>query len=294
MTRSPLWQTWFFSCAVLVAIMVNLFFRPDMNVQLLMLVPAVAILGLPHGALDLPIAQSFWSLKGWRGHALFAGLYTGLASLLICVWIAFPGPTLWAFLVYSAFHFSGDWDDSAVALRWTGGAATVGATALFKREEVATIFSYLAPETAANLAALLLAVCGAMALIFYIAIIASEPKLRTKAAIEQGFIWIAAACLSPLVYFVVYFCTLHSVRHFTGALEGLDNTRSALRVAILLSVVTALVGLIGFMTLQRSGTEIMEQSILQIVFIGLAALTVPHMILVDRFQHQTRARDDSP
>jgi hypothetical protein len=30
------------------------------------------------------------------------------------------------------------------------------------------------------------------------------------------------------------------------------------------------------------------QSVLQIVFIGVAALTVPHMILVDRFQKQKR------
>jgi hypothetical protein len=33
----------------------------------------------------------------------------------------------------------------------------------------------------------------------------------------------------------------------------------------------------------------MEQSILQIVFIGIAALTVPHMLLVDRFQ---KLKDD--
>jgi len=286
MTASPLWQTWVFACAVLITIGANLVFQPDITVQLLMLVPAVAILGLPHGALDLPIAQSLWPLKGWWGHARFAGLYIGLALLLIGIWIAFPGLALCAFLIYSAVHFSGDWDHSANTLRWIGGIATVGAPALFHRDEVAIIFSYLAPEQAANFAALFLALSGAAALALYVVLVTFQPRLRTSAALEQGIIWIAAAFLAPLVYFVIYFCALHSVRHFSDAFDFLDHKRHALGVAGLLCVMTVLAGFFGFAIMQRFETIDVEQSILQIVFIGLAALTVPHMILVERFQNQ--------
>jgi Brp/Blh family beta-carotene 15,15'-monooxygenase len=112
--------------------------------------------------------------------------------------------------------------------------------------------------------------------------------LRNSAAGEQGIIWIAAACLTPLIYFVVYFCMLHSVRHFSNAFASLDYPHQGLRVATLLSVVTVFAGVIGFIVLQGFKPELLEQSILRIIFIGLAALTVPHMILVDRFQRKLK------
>jgi Brp/Blh family beta-carotene 15,15'-monooxygenase len=288
MTTSPLWQTMIFATAALAMIAVNLLFQPDLTFQVLMLAPAVAILGLPHGALDLPIAQSLWSLQGWRSNACFAGLYIGLALILVCFWIVFPGPTLCAFLIYSAVHFSGDWDDAGSALRWTGGVAAVGAPALFGQEDVATIFSYLAPQGAADFAAQFLAFSGAAALIFCITLVIFRPVFRTRAAVELGIIWIAAACLAPLVYFIVYFCALHSVRHFTNALASLDRKRHALGSVALLCVVTVLAGCLAFMVMQRAGSDFLAPSILKIVFIGLAALTVPHMILVDRFQFQSK------
>jgi zinc transporter ZupT len=81
---------------------------------------------------------------------------------------------------------------------------------------------------------------------------------------------------------------LHSVRHFSNALASLDDPHQGLRVAALLSAVTVVAGLIGFVVLQGFKPELFEQSLLRIVFIGLAALTVPHMILVDRFQRKLK------
>jgi Brp/Blh family beta-carotene 15,15'-monooxygenase len=283
-----IWQTWLFAAVAFVTIAVSLIGQPDLTVQLFILAPAVAILGLPHGALDLPIAQALWPLDGCRGKLRFVGLYVGLALLVVVVWIILPGPALIAFLIYSAVHFSGDWDDAGTTLRVCGGVATVGAPALFRSDEVTTLFSYLAPEPAANVAAVFLAVAGGLSLSVFAATIVLRSSSRTNAAFEQGVIWMMAACLSPLVYFIVYFCTLHSVRHFNDALLSLNNRRQALRVAVILSGVTVVAGLIGFTALSATDPELLEQSILRIVFIGLAALTVPHMILVDRFQRQTK------
>jgi Brp/Blh family beta-carotene 15,15'-monooxygenase len=283
-----IWQTWLFAAAALLTIVVSLVGQPDLITQLFILAPAVAILGLPHGALDLPIAQALWPLDGWRGKLRFVGLYVCLALLVIAVWIVLPGTALYVFLFYSAFHFSGDWDGAGATLRFSGGVATVGAPALFQTGEVATLFGYLAPEPAAELAALLLAVIAGISLGIFVATISLRPQLRNSAAGEQGIIWIAAACLTPLVYFVVYFCMLHSVRHFSNAFASLDDPHQGLRVATLLSVVTVFAGVIGFIVLQGFKPELLEQSILRIIFIGLAALTVPHMILVDRFQRKLK------
>ena len=286
MTVPKIWQTWLFASVAFLTTVVSLVGQPDLITQLFILAPAVAILGLPHGALDLPIAQTLWPLNGWRGKLRFVSLYLGLSLLLIITWIFLPGPALFVFLIYSAFHFSGDWDDSGIILRFSGGAATVGAPALFQTEEVAKLFSQLAPESAANSATILLAVMGGMFLCMFVATIMVWPQFRTRAASEQGIIWISAACLTPLIYFVIYFCILHSIRHFSNAIASLEYPRQGLRVAILLSGVTVLAGFIGFLVLQGTKPELLDQSVLKIIFIGLAALTVPHMILVDRFQRK--------
>lgn len=286
MTVQKTWQTWLFASVAFLTAVVSLVGQTDLTMQLFILAPAVTILGLPHGALDLSIAQALWPLDGWRGKLRFVFLYVGVALLVIIAWILLPGPALFAFLIYSAFHFSGDWDGAGATLRLSGGAATIGAPALFQTDEVAALFSHLAPESAANSAAILLAVIGGIFLSIFVATIILWPQFRTRAASEQGIIWITAACLSPLIYFVIYFCILHSIRHFNNAMTSLEDPRQGLRLAILLSAVTVFAGLIGFIVLQGSEPELLEQSILRIIFIGLAALTVPHMILVERFQRK--------
>lgn len=172
-----------------------------------------------------------------------------------------------------------------------GGVATIGAPALFWQAEVSDLFAFLAPAPAAGIAAMCLAYTGGAALVFYIATLAVQPASRTRAAVEQAFIWIAAACLSPLVYFVLYFCTLHSLRHLNDALQSVEDKRKALRVAAILSAVVIVAALISFGVLQATETFVLEQSIMQVVFIGLAGLTVPHMLLIDRYQRRARLYD---
>ena len=94
MMTTPAWQTWLFAAAAIVTISVNLLFQPDLIFQLLMLIPAIVVLGLPHGALDLSIAQALWPLIGWQGKTCFVGAYVGLTLLVIGFWIVFPGPAL--------------------------------------------------------------------------------------------------------------------------------------------------------------------------------------------------------
>ena len=89
------------------------------------------------------------------------------------------------------------------------------------------------------------------------------------------------------MYFAVYFCALHSVRHFTATLRAVPDGRRAMGLAVALSVAVTLVaaGILRYgAPLQAVDTT---GQILRIVFIGLAALTVPHMILVDRFERGT-------
>ena len=109
MTNFSVWQTWLFVGVAAFAVVMTGLIEPDLTTQVLLLVPLVAVFGLPHGALDLPIAQALWPFRGWRGKARFSILYLSIAGLVVLVWVLLPSLSLFAFLIYSAFHFFGDW-----------------------------------------------------------------------------------------------------------------------------------------------------------------------------------------
>ena len=89
--------------------------------------------------------------------------------------------------------------------------------------------------------------------------------------------------LPPLAAFALYFCVIHSARHLGytwGRLRALAYPPSILiLLAVSFTLVTWGVGIVIFWLMPT--TEIIDGAILQIIFIGLAALTVPHMLLVD-------------
>lgn len=282
MTALPHWQVALFGMCVACVIAVQFIFALTLNQQILLIAPLVAILGLPHGALDLPIAQALWPLDTRSAKLQFFAIYIGLVCVVIVLWVLFPGPALIAFLGYSILHFSDDWAAATPPLRWTGGFATIGGVSLFHTTEVALIFSYLAPDAFALTAAKTLAILGAVSLMTFITALILRPANRTQAALEQVLIWVAAFALPPLLFFIVYFCSLHSVRHFTQTLQSVPNTGQALVISAVLScAVVAIAGMVWLLLPQTS-----VKLSLQIVFIGLAALTVPHMLLVDRLHRQ--------
>lgn len=283
MIAAPLWQTVLFGMFAGFALVLEVTTQPGLSLQFLLLAPLVAILGLPHGALDLPIAEVLWPLDGWRGKLWFVAVYLGLAAAVIVVWMLIPGVALAAFLAYSVLHFSDDWSNAASPLRWTGGIATIGAPALFHPEEVAILFIHLATPDAADFSTNLAALGGALGLGIFIAICIFKPEARGQAAVEQAMLWGIGALLPPLLFFTVYFCGLHSLRHFSVTIQSVPRARRAFVISVLLS---GLVILMAAMFLQSQVSadfgEVLKVS-LQTIFIGLAALTVPHMILIERF-----------
>lgn len=282
----PRWQTTLFAAIALLTVIAATATRFDLRFQILLLAPLVAVLGLPHGGLDLAIAEALWRLDGWRGKLSFAFAYLGLAAVVIALWLALPALALPAFLAYSMLHFSEDWQGAAGPLRWTGGVATVAAPAVAHRGEVAELFGYLAPASAAGPATDVLAVAGVAALVALFAAVVLSRPCRGQAAVEQSVLWIAALALQPLIYFTVYFCALHSIRHFGATLLSMDGRRRALITAAGLSaLVIAGAGLV-VIYLQARHTVTLDETLFRVIFIGLAALTVPHMILVDRFRRR--------
>ena len=90
-------------------------------------------------------------------------------------------------------------------------------------------------------------------------------------------------CFSPLIAFTIYFCFLHSIRHSISLVCQIDKTnfRNGLKIfikkALPLTILTTIFCLIGLYLLNNSYD--LDNSILKIVFIGLASLTFPHILL---------------
>ena len=89
--------------------------------------------------------------------------------------------------------------------------------------------------------------------------------------------------LSPLVAFTLYFCFLHSIRHSISLIYEIDKNDFAngcklfIKKAIPLTILTIFLSLIGLYLLSNNYS--FESSILKIIFIGLASLTFPHILL---------------
>jgi Brp/Blh family beta-carotene 15,15'-monooxygenase len=90
------------------------------------------------------------------------------------------------------------------------------------------------------------------------------------------------AILPPLAGFALYFCAVHSRRHFQHIWQDITavlSPRAALMLAGGLTIASWILALALF--INQPAIDGVDAAILRSVFILLAALTVPHMLLVD-------------
>jgi Brp/Blh family beta-carotene 15,15'-monooxygenase len=238
----------------------------------------VAIVGLPHGALDPLVARQAGLWRTPLGLAGFLIAYLLLAGVAGLLWFYAPMLALIGFLAYSAWHFSGDWrDDLPLGLRLCAGVAIVSAPALLHRDLVTEYFSLLAGPRGAAALVQVLAWLALPALLGMATAAARCRRDRWVISAELMVLATAAVMLTPLVLFLLYFCGLHSPRHLLHAAEGL-NRKAATATAVGLTVITvALAALV--VVLGPPGR--LDERLLQLTFIALAVLTVPHMVLIE-------------
>jgi Brp/Blh family beta-carotene 15,15'-monooxygenase len=88
--------------------------------------------------------------------------------------------------------------------------------------------------------------------------------------------------LTPVLAFTLYFCFLHSIRHSIKLIFELDKSiKSGLRKfisrAIPLTLVTGVIFLLAIFFLNNFYK--LDEAIYKVIFIGLASLTFPHILL---------------
>lgn len=254
--------------------------EPPLVVQIAAIAILAAVLGMPHGALDPLIARR---LGLWRTPLTFAAFnlaYIGVAAAVVALWLIAPVPSLVAFLLISAAHFGSDWNrERPLALRFLTGAALLSLPSLRDQDAVADLYVTLAGDGARAVAATQAAL-GPVLLVG----LAVAAVIAARRAPHEAFELLSAAALAllapPLMFFIVYFCTLHSARHLREGFREEHGHGRRLTLLVVAAYTLAPLALAAAFLVGTAGTAALDEQLLRVVFIGLAALTVPHMALV--------------
>jgi Brp/Blh family beta-carotene 15,15'-monooxygenase len=260
----------------------------DLGVWNLIGLAGIVLIGLPHGALDGAVAMHLGLVDKFSTMARFVIIYVGLAGLVVGAWIIAPSLSLIVFLIISMLHFgAGDARHGEGVLRFAetmahGGLAIVGISQ-FHRSEVDEIFYYLINQDTAMvwLAINVLTVAVIVAIIACVSQAAKDVKWSAT-TLELLILGILYALVPPLLGFAIYFCLVHSARHFKRILSTIKATVDFSNIknqAILFTTASWIAAGIAFWMLADFADP--GPTVMRITFIGLAALTVPHMLLID-------------
>lgn len=267
--------------ALLAAAAAVLLPRMSPREELLVFAVLVAVLGVPHGALDPIFARQLYGIGSPRGWIAFAVCYVALGAMVAGLWWLAPGVLLMLFLAASAAHFSGDLaPGTPLVFRIFYGGAAIVFPVLLHAVEVSQLFAFLAGENAANMLVAGLRWLAWPWLLGTAACLLLTLKRDWLTGLEVASVSLLAIAVTPLLAFTVFFCGMHSARHAlrTRHYAGLSVQRLLLVSAAPMAAVLAGSAL-AWHFLKASP---LDMRVTQIVFIGLAALTAPHMVLVER------------
>jgi beta-carotene 15,15'-dioxygenase len=272
----------FFPLAVLLSLVLTQQF-PDLLTpiaQIAVLGIVITLFGLPHGALDPWIAQQI-GLSHTRTEAfIFTTIYLAISVFVVLIWLWLPALSLGVFLCISAWHFAGDWSKSLnTQLRLSAGALLLLMPIGFHTEAVYSIFEQLSGQTGGLLAISLALPTWFLTIAMIILVGGALWKQQWQSALEFISLFLLAYFTPPLLYFTLYFCLLHSPRHLSELFIAAPTTEhsSMLRMMLIYTLATlVLLGGLGWYWATLPTSTL----ILRLIFIGLAAVTVPHMLLI--------------
>lgn len=282
------------ACVLAVALALSPFLPSlSISLQLGILALAVTVFGLPHGALDLALVRG--ASDGSRMALAGAiGVYLVASGAVLAAWILAPVAALTGFLAIAVVHFGlGDTEDlhgpqRAVEVVARGGFAAIAPLAFHPRTTRDLFFMLTGPESAATLDGVLAVVAVPASVLWGAALAASiawRVARRTRLAPVAELVLTTAifAVFHPLASFLLYFCLVHSVRHLAdlGAARFPNSPSAAARWLFLESIpftsATVLLACVAWPIL-TSFTDV-DGAMMRLVFWGLSALTMPHMIL---------------
>ena len=256
-------------------------------------------IGVSHGSLDNMKGKKLFEIFKINNFFIFYLSYILLAILIIIFWVIFPSISLVIFLIVASYHF-GKEDTSFLIkkksfynplLFFFKGSLIILAPMYFHFDETINIFKFLLVENESFYNFLnfvetnkILLFCIILSTLSNILLFVKNFELKKFIIFLDYFsILIINYYFSPLVAFTLYFCFLHSIRHSITLIFELNRENLSeginifLKKALPLTILTAIFCLISLFFLNN--TYSFDSSILKVIFIGLASLTFPHILL---------------
>ena len=271
----------------------------NLNISSILCLLLILIIGVSHGSLDHIKGKKLLKLFNLKSTYIFYITYILISAAVIVTWILLPSMTLILFLIIASYHFGkedtqfliNDGTYFTQILYFFKGFLIILAPLYFHFQETIAIFKLLLIDNEAFYSSLNLIETNKVIQIGIIFSTLSSIFLFLKNFEIKKFIifldyfsiLILNYYLLPLLAFTVYFCFLHSIRHSISLAIELDPNsvvngfRLFVKKALPLTILTGFFCFIVLYLLSNSYN--LDSAILKIIFIGLASLTFPHILL---------------
>ena len=249
----------------------------------------IFFIGLPHGSFDGAVA----SLVGFNKRMQFLQFliyYLTLFFIVIIFWLYFPIVALLIFIMMTVTHFGlCDWTNFRInkhkySVTFTYGMTIIFGIIYFNENQSFLIFEYLTNDKIYLIQKYFYIpyFLTLISIIYFMYLSIFEKKLR-KGVVEILFLLFIFYFFDPLLSFTIYFCFFHTYKHLKHLIKNiylnLKNKKFVIYSTLIFTVISWVGGLgIVYYLVQNLS---LYESILKVIFIGLAALTLPHMLLVD-------------
>ena len=250
-------------------------------------------IGISHGSLDNLKGKRLLKILKIKEIKKFYFSYIGLSALIILLWILLPNFLLSIFLLIASYHFGKE--DTVFKLNIIGikkdvlfllkGSSIIIAPLIFNYDKTNEIFlilkfdlfnEFLISKEILLLFLFLSFVSGLMLSKF------KNIDDSTLSIMDFSSVILINYFLNPILAFTIYFCFLHSIRHSLSLIFELDKNFDVglikfTKKALPLTLITAIVYLISIYSLNNFFE--LNNAIYKVIFIGLASLTFPHILL---------------
>ncbi len=253
-------------------------------------------IGISHGAMDNYKANKLLEIYKKKNKSIFFIIYISISVMIILLWSLYPSVTLLMFLIIASYHFGRE-DTSFLhqnnyyvdqALYLIKGSLIVFAPLFFHIDETIEIFETLLISD--NILIYIkkehwiINVCLGFCIFGYLYFVNKNKYEDFEVLfLDMLSILILNYVFNPLIAFTIYFCFLHSIRHIISISHELngDNFNLGLKAfvkkALPLTIITAVLYLLATVFLSKFYG--LNDVIIKVIFIGLASLTFPHILL---------------